>query len=583
MQIRALASRVRLNLEYLEERLTPSWGSTPPSTLTSLPTSYTSITQNSSGDVTGNASIASTEIDWYRFTAVASGSATFEALTPSSSLDSVIAVYNSSRARVGYNDDISSTNRDSRFTVNITAGQVYYFGVTNYTGTAGGAYTWTINGQSPSGGGTDDAYENNDTRTTAYAIGSLTASRNISNLIMADGNDWYSFSLPTTGNSNASASIAFTHSQGDLDFELYNSAGTRIGNSNGTTNSETLSLSGLAAGTYTVRVLGYNGATNPNYALTLNPGSSTGTGGFSIQLRMTGLTASQQTIFQQAVARWQQIITGDLPDATYNNVVVDDLLIDASATAIDGAGGILGQAGPDRFRSGSSLPYHGSMEFDSADLASLESSGGLIYTVIHEIGHILGIGTIWSTKGLLSGTGTSNPLFTGTQAVAAYNSYFGATATGVPVENSGGSGTRDSHWRETTFGNELMTGYLNSGVNPISRITIGSLADIGYQVDMSRADSYTPPGGGGGFLRGGSGSGGATLLLADLDWQTLTSARGQQARATSVDSLLKNLGSSTSTVQKPQVTADEVFTYTTTSKPTKSASLELTSKVSTRL
>ncbi|HQR41107.1 MAG TPA: elongation factor P maturation arginine rhamnosyltransferase EarP [Gemmatales bacterium] len=379
MQLRSTISRVRLRLESLEERLTPSWSSTPPATLTSLPASFTSITQNSAGDATGNASIATTEIDWYRFTATASGAATFQALTPASNLDTVIAVYNSSRARVGYNDDISNTNRDSRFTVNLTAGQTYYFGVTNYTGTAGGSYTWSLDGAAASGGGTDDSYENNDTRATASVLGSLTASRTINNLVMADGNDWYQFTLPTAGASDASVSISFLHSQGDLDLELYNAAGTRIGNSDSATNSEFISLSGLAAGTYTVRVLGYNGANNPNYSMVLTPGTGgTSTGNFDIQLRMTGLTASQQAIFQQAVARWQQIIIGDLPAATYNGVAVDDLLIDASASPIDGAGGILGQAGPDRFRSGSSLPYHGTMQFDSADLASLESSGGLI-------------------------------------------------------------------------------------------------------------------------------------------------------------------------------------------------------------
>lgn len=38
---------------------------------------------------------------------------------------------------------------------------------------------------------------------------------------------------------------------------------------------------------------------------------------------------------------------------------------------------------------------------------------------------------------------------------------------------------------------ELMTGYLNSGVlNPLSRITIGSLQDLGYSVDYAAADSY---------------------------------------------------------------------------------------------
>lgn len=585
MQLRSTISRVRLSLESLEERLTPSWSSTPPATLTSLPASFTSITQNSAGDATGNASIATTEIDWYRFTETASGAATFQALTPASNLDTVIAVYNSSRARVGYNDDISNTNRDSRFTVNLTAGQTYYFGVTNYTGTAGGSYTWSLDGAAASGGGTDDSYENNDTRATASVLGSLTASRTISNLVMADGNDWYQFTLPTAGASDASVSISFLHSQGDLDLELYNAAGTRIGNSDSATNSEFISLSGLAAGTYTVRVLGYNGANNPNYSMVLTPGTGgTSTGNFNIQLRMTGLTASQQAIFQQAVARWQQIIIGDLPAATYNGVAVDDLLIDASASPIDGAGGILGQAGPDRFRSGSSLPYHGTMQFDSADLASLESSGGLIYTVIHEIGHILGIGTIWTNKGLLSGAGTSNPLFTGAQATAAYNSIFGTNASGVPVENSGGSGTRDSHWRETTFGNELMTGYLNNGANPLSRITVGSLADLGYQVDMSRADSYSPPGGALRFGGSGSSNGSGTALrLADLDWQNLTKQHPEITRSTSVESLLINLAShsTTTTSKQQQQTTDSLFTRTTPAKTARTTNMTLTSKVST--
>jgi len=66
-----------------------------------------------------------------------------------------------------------------------------------------------------------------------------------------------------------------------------------------------------------------------------------------------------------------------LPNATYRGTAVDDLLISASARTIDGVNGILGQAGPDAFRSGTDLPYHGVMEFDSADLADLEASGQL--------------------------------------------------------------------------------------------------------------------------------------------------------------------------------------------------------------
>jgi len=60
----------------------------------------------------------------------------------------------------------------------------------------------------------------------------------------------------------------------------------------------------------------------------------------------------------------------------------------------------------------------------------------------------------------------------------------------VPVENTGGAGTRDAHWRETVFKHELMTGYINSGVNPLSATTIGSLQDMGYVVNVGAADPF---------------------------------------------------------------------------------------------
>ncbi|MCA9151720.1 MAG: hypothetical protein KDA92_20595, partial [Planctomycetales bacterium] len=118
----------------------------------------------------------------------------------------------------------------------------------------------------------------------------------------------------------------------------------------------------------------------------------------------------------------------------------------------------------------------------------------LLNVILHEMGHVIGIGTIWSYKGVLTGAGTSDPRYTGANAVAEYNSIFGLSASSIPVENTGGSGTRDAHWRETVFNNELMTGFLNSGTNPLSRITVAMLADLGYTVDSAAADSYTPPG-----------------------------------------------------------------------------------------
>ena len=40
-----------------------------------------------------------------------------------------------------------------------------------------------------------------------------------------------------------------------------------------------------------------------------------------------------------------------------------------------------------------------------------------------------------------------------------------------------------------------MTGWAGPGTAlPLSRITVASLADIGYQVDMSKANAYSRPG-----------------------------------------------------------------------------------------
>ena len=65
------------------------------------------------------------------------------------------------------------------------------------------------------------------------------------------------------------------------------------------------------------------------------------------------------------------IITGDLPPATVEGVLIDDVLIEAEGVLIDGPGRILGQAGPTHIRPASNLPVKGIMSFDTADLARM--------------------------------------------------------------------------------------------------------------------------------------------------------------------------------------------------------------------
>ncbi len=335
--------------------------------------------------------------------------------------------------------------------------------------------------------------------------------------------DWYRFTV-AAGSATFSASTPTSNL--DTVLGLYNASGRRVASNDDISypgNTDSRATVTLTAGTYYLGVTNYVGTAGGSYTWAIDapavappvPPVPTPTG-FDITLRTTGLTAGQLAIFQQAAARWSQAITGDLPAATYNGVAVDDVLIDATAAPIDGPGGILGQAGPDFVRSGTFLPIHGAMEFDSADLAQLEASGQLFSTVLHEMGHVLGIGTIWQARGLLAGAGTADPRFTGPQATAAYNQIFGRAESSVPVEGTGGPGTADGHWRETTFNNELMTGFLNRGANPLSRVTVASLGDLGYQVNLNAVDAYTPPGGAGLVAGGesGGGSGGPASLRA---------------------------------------------------------------------
>lgn len=220
---------------------------------------------------------------------------------------------------------------------------------------------------------------------------------------------------------------------------------------------------------------------------------------FTIEVRfLGGLTEAEKDAFKAAADRWAKAIVGDLPSVVVDGEVVDDVLILAQGTPIDGAGGILGQAGPTHLRPASStaayLPAKGIMSFDTADLKKMAQNGTLNDVITHEMGHVLGIGTIWDRKGLLKGAGTANPTFDGKIAKREYRLLRGSRGSRrVPLENTGGPGTADSHWRETIFSNELMSGFIGGGGNPISRVTIGSLQDIGYTVDMDAAEAYALP------------------------------------------------------------------------------------------
>lgn len=237
-------------------------------------------------------------------------------------------------------------------------------------------------------------------------------------------------------------------------------------------------------------------------------------GGVVIEVQFGGgLTTSQQNLFSVAAQYWQSLIVDYI--GGINPLLspgIDDadgrLEIAASGVSLDGVGGVLGSAGPSTGTGFGGYLYAatGQMEFDSADLAFMESNQSLLPVIMHEMAHVLGFGTLWdpltdyNLGGFQDVYTHATRAYTGANALDEWQTEFGqAAATFVPIEADGGPGTADGHWNEALNGagltgitdplgrdlrNELMTGWLNSPVF-LSRMSVAQFADLGYVVDFS--------------------------------------------------------------------------------------------------
>ena len=141
-----------------------------------------------------------------------------------------------------------------------------------------------------------------------------------------------------------------------------------------------------------------------------------------------------------------------------------------------------GTGSPRLLREGTYLPVLGCMKLNSRSLG-----GDFLALGLHETGHVLGFGTrIWNQLGYSQNPPDGDLHFDGPLAIAAFDDAGGRNYTGakVPLE------TKDaSHWRRSVFGDEVM-----GGGGPLSAITVQSLADLGYGVDVTQADPYSLPG-----------------------------------------------------------------------------------------
>ena len=280
----------------------------------------------------------------------------------------------------------------------------------------------------------------------------------------------------------------------------------------------------------------------------------------NLELRYLGTqpSAAQKAKLAAAARFWEGAITRGLPDLPIPTSdwkcaaddpdlfgeYVDDLLIYVRLGAVEGSGVVAESTiCARRARADGGLPFIGSITFDATELAKLERHGYLERAAMRQIAYVLGFGLLWDEVPfeLLKEATGPDPHFAGEEAVGAFDESGGAAYgdAKVPVENDDeeyGSAALNLHWRESVFGSELMTTALQSATPPVSKVTLASLADLGYAVDYDAAEPYTLPASGagadpaaaaGGVRFVGGGRRRAAIAVAELPAGMMRALNGQ--------------------------------------------------------
>ncbi|CAN0374069.1 unnamed protein product, partial [Laminaria digitata] len=90
--------------------------------------------------------------------------------------------------------------------------------------------------------------------------------------------------------------------------------------------------------------------------------------------------------------RWAELIT-HVPCGGSVDSPAGRLVISSTLEPIDGVGSVLGSAGPTSVWSACpTISLEGNMRFDIADIAGMESDGSFEGVILHEMGHVIGVG-----------------------------------------------------------------------------------------------------------------------------------------------------------------------------------------------
>jgi hypothetical protein len=201
----------------------------------------------------------STDRDFYKFTTTGLGTSAHyvDVLFTHANGDLDVRLLDSAGATLATS---AGTSNNERLSLQGLAAGSYFVEVFGYSGARN---SYRLSFETPASA-PPDRFEANDTRATATVLGTVSGTISVADLSIhtSTDRDFFQFTTTGVGTSAHYVDVLFSHSNGDIDVRLLDSAGATLATSAGTSNNERMSLQGLAAGSYFVEVFGYSGARN---------------------------------------------------------------------------------------------------------------------------------------------------------------------------------------------------------------------------------------------------------------------------------------------------------------------------------
>jgi len=101
------------------------------------------------------------------------------------------------------------------------------------------------------------------------------------------------------------------------------------------------------------------------------------------------------------------------------------------------------------------------------------------------------MGTLWGIHGLSRKEGSRCVYEANSEASREYQRLSRCgSSRGIPLHQVG-DGSACSHWDENCFDKELGTAEAEADPEPLSRLSVAGMKDLGYAVDFNKADFYS--------------------------------------------------------------------------------------------